>query len=158
MLTSQADLAELHKRLAPLVVPPQNADGSVSKRKMKEVIVKVTDKGDDANSSASNGKKKNESQEQSNSAVTYDEIHQKRIAIHEAIRAHWKCDMHTLGDRAVPCWQDGHTTQCYVITENDLNLWAKLHIKNPTTVSIDTKPPQINLYHSIHHRGSQDKH
>jgi hypothetical protein len=31
-------------------------------------------------------------------------------------------------------------------------------IKNPSTVSIDTKPPQINLYHSICHRGSQDKH
>jgi hypothetical protein len=52
-LTSQDDLAELHKRLIPLVVPPRNANGSVSKRKMKEVTVKVTDKNDDGNSSTS---------------------------------------------------------------------------------------------------------
>jgi len=55
-LTSQDDLAELHERLIPLVVPPRNANGSVSKRKMKEVTVKVTDKNDDVTSSASNGK------------------------------------------------------------------------------------------------------
>ncbi|KAH9986256.1 hypothetical protein BJV77DRAFT_68161 [Russula vinacea] len=42
MLMSQADLDELHERLIPLVVPPRNANGSVSKRKMKEVTVKVT--------------------------------------------------------------------------------------------------------------------
>lgn len=56
MLMSQADLDELHERLIPLVVPPRNANGSVSKRKMKEVTVKVTDKSDDANSSGGNGK------------------------------------------------------------------------------------------------------
>ncbi|KAH9983685.1 hypothetical protein BJV77DRAFT_1072685 [Russula vinacea] len=56
MLMSQADLDELHERLIPLVVPPQNANGSVSKQKMKEVTVKVTDKSDDANSSGGNGK------------------------------------------------------------------------------------------------------
>ena len=56
-LTSQADLIELHECLAPLVVPPQNTNGSISKQKMKEVIVKVTDKGDDvAPSATSNGK------------------------------------------------------------------------------------------------------
>lgn len=55
-LTSQADLDELHERLIPLVVPPRNANGTVSKRKMKELTVKVTDKGDDVNASASNGK------------------------------------------------------------------------------------------------------
>lgn len=56
-LASQADLAELHKCLVPLVVPPQDANGSVSKRKMKEVIVRVTDKGDDvALPAAGNGK------------------------------------------------------------------------------------------------------
>ena len=76
----------------------------------------------------------------------------------------------------MPCWRDGITTQCYVMTENDLNLWADLHvchpnmlqrrfyyfynqIKNPITISIDTKPPQINLYNSVRHaHGSQDKH
>jgi hypothetical protein len=55
-LTSQGDLAELHERLIPLVVPPRNADGSRSKRKKKEVMVKVTDKNDDGNTSAGNGK------------------------------------------------------------------------------------------------------
>lgn len=62
-LTSENDLAELHARLAPLVVPPRNANGSRSKRKMKEVSVKVTDKSDDTTSSktssASNGKVRN---------------------------------------------------------------------------------------------------
>jgi hypothetical protein len=55
-LTSQADLDELHKRLSPLIVPQRNTNGTISKRKMKEVIVRVTDKGDDTTSSASNGK------------------------------------------------------------------------------------------------------
>lgn len=58
-LTLEDDLAALHARLIPLVVPPRNADGSRSKRKMKEVTVKVTDKGDDAvssNSKASSAK------------------------------------------------------------------------------------------------------
>ena len=62
-LTSENDLAELHACLAPLVVPPRNANGSRSKRKMKEVSVKVTDKSDDTTSSktssASNGKVRN---------------------------------------------------------------------------------------------------
>jgi hypothetical protein len=32
-------------------------------------------------------------------------------------------------------------------------------LKNPTTVSIDKKPPQINLYNSARHsRSSQDRH
>jgi hypothetical protein len=60
-LTSVNDLAELHTRLAPLIVPPRNANGSKSKRKMKEVTVKVTDKNEDTpsskTSSVSNGKK-----------------------------------------------------------------------------------------------------
>lgn len=102
-------------------------------------------------------------------------MYDKRIAIREAIRAHWKCETHTIGERTVPCWRDGITTQCFAITENDLNFWAELHvrllgirsyqitydnqIKNLTVVSIDTKPPQINLYNSIRHsRGSQDRH
>lgn len=50
-LTSEDDLAELHTRLIPLIVPPRNANGSKSKRKMKEVTVKVTDKSDDTTSS-----------------------------------------------------------------------------------------------------------
>ncbi|KAH9992366.1 hypothetical protein BJV77DRAFT_445117 [Russula vinacea] len=161
MLMSQADLDELHERLIPLVVPPRNANGSVSKRKMKEVTVKVTDKSDDANSSGGNGKKKrDESRERSNSlANPAAEFYQKKIAVREAIRSYWKCETHTLGDRVVPCWRDGHTTQCYALTENDLNLWAELQLKNPTTVSIDKKPPQINLYNSARHsRSSQDRH
>jgi hypothetical protein len=32
------------------------------------------------------------------------------------------------GDKAVPCWRDGLTTQCYAIAEQDLNLWADLHV------------------------------
>ena len=55
-LTSQDDLVKLHDRLAPLIVPPRNANGSVSKQKMKEVIVRVTDKGDDMGSSTNQGK------------------------------------------------------------------------------------------------------
>ena len=57
-LTSESDLAELHTRLIPLVVPPRNANGSKSKRKMKDVTVKVTDKSDDTTSKTSinNGK------------------------------------------------------------------------------------------------------
>jgi hypothetical protein len=57
-LASQADLAELHEHLVPLVVPPRNANSSVLKCKMKEVLVRVTDKGNDAALSAasSNGK------------------------------------------------------------------------------------------------------
>ena len=55
-LTSQADLVELHERLVPLVVPPRNTNGSISKRKMREVLVKVTDKSDDVSSSSGNGK------------------------------------------------------------------------------------------------------
>ena len=58
-LTSENDLAELHTRLAPLLVPPRNANSSKSKRKMKEVTVKVTDKSNDITSKTSsvgNGK------------------------------------------------------------------------------------------------------
>ena len=79
--------------------------------------------------------KKNESRERSNSTVTHSDLYQKRIAVREAIRAHWKCETHTLGDRVVPCWRDGITTQCYVITENDLNLWAELHVRFPNIPS-----------------------
>ena len=50
-LTSASDLAELHTRLVPLIIPPQNANGSKSKQKMKEVTVKVTDKSEDNTSS-----------------------------------------------------------------------------------------------------------
>jgi hypothetical protein len=53
-LISEGDLAELHTRLIPLVVPSLNANGSKSKRKMKEVMVKITDKSDDIN--VNNGK------------------------------------------------------------------------------------------------------
>jgi hypothetical protein len=138
-------------RLAPLIVPPRNANGSKSKRKMKEVSVKITDKSDDTTSSkpssVSNGKvrhkiylgwktqriilqKKNEIQERSSGSSTnvFSDIYQKRIAVREALRAHWRCETHTVGERPVPCWRDGITTQCYVMTENDLNLWADLHV------------------------------
>lgn len=74
---------------------------------------------------------------------------------------------HTVKERPVPCWQNGVTMQCYVMTENDLNLWADLQvhyqiscsinyaniiynkIKSLATVSINKKPPQINLYKSV---------
>jgi hypothetical protein len=58
-LSLEDDLAELHARLVPLIVPGRNANGAKSKRKMKEVMVKVTDKSDDSTSSktfSSNGK------------------------------------------------------------------------------------------------------
>ena len=60
-LGSDEDLAELHTRLAPLIVPPRNANGSKSKRKMKEVTVRVTDKSDDtiSKTSSGNGKVRN---------------------------------------------------------------------------------------------------
>jgi hypothetical protein len=112
---------------------------------MKEVLVKVTDKSDDMSSSTGNGKvcrklfstmsakkhfqKKNEGRERSNSATPHNDIFDKRIAIREAIRAHWKCETHTTGARTVPCWRDGVTTQCFAITENDLNFWAELHVR-----------------------------
>ena len=147
-LTSQSDLDELYTRLVPLVVPPRNANGSKSKRKMKEVTVKITDKSEDANtipSVNSNGKvcdkhcfrshtqdiflqKKNENHELSSSTGPFNDIYQKRIAVREALRARWRCEMHTVGYRPVPCWQDGITAQCYAMTENDLNLWADLHV------------------------------
>jgi hypothetical protein len=50
-LTLENDLAELHKHLIPYIVPPWNANGSKSKRKMKEVTVKVTNKSNDTTSS-----------------------------------------------------------------------------------------------------------
>ena len=46
-LTSQTDLETLHIRLASLIFPGRNADGSHSRRKKKEVTVYVTDKNDD---------------------------------------------------------------------------------------------------------------
>ncbi len=52
-LASEDDLAELHRCLTPLVVPSRNANGSKSKRKMKELTVKVTDKSDDTTSKPS---------------------------------------------------------------------------------------------------------
>ena len=59
-LTSDDDLAELHTRLVPLVIPPKNANGSKSKQKIKEVYVKITNKSKDISSSktssVSNGK------------------------------------------------------------------------------------------------------
>ena len=122
------------------------------------------------------GQKKNESHERSTSLAVYDALHEKRISVHEAIRACWKCETHSIRQRPVPCWCDGHTTQCYAITKNDLSLWANLHditwkfccimpsdyydnqLKNPTTVSIDEKPPQINLYNSTcNSQGSQQQ-
>lgn len=72
-----------------------------------------------------------------------------------------------MGDKTVPCWRDGLTMQCYAIAEQDLNLWADLHvstatlctietristsfqIKNPSEYPIDKKPPQLNLFHSV---------
>ena len=64
----------------------------------------------------------------SSSLTTLDEIHQKKIAVREALRARWRCDIHTTGDRPVPCWRDGFTDQCFAMTENDLNMWADLHV------------------------------
>ena len=46
-LTSQTNLETLHVRLASLIFPGRNADGSCSRHKKKEVTVYVTDKNDD---------------------------------------------------------------------------------------------------------------
>lgn len=46
-LTSQTNLETLHIRLASLIFPGRNADGSRSRHKKKEVTVYVTDKNDD---------------------------------------------------------------------------------------------------------------
>jgi hypothetical protein len=192
MLTSQADLAELHKRLAPLVVPPQNADGSVSKRKMKEVIVKVTDKGDDANSSASNGKvcyRLFSYQVLKNLSRRRMKAKNNLIRLSHMMRSTKRgllfmrqsgpigsvtCTLLEIGLFRAGRMDTQHSAMLlqrmtsiyglnymYVVQIFYHIVYSECHdnqIKNPTTVSIDTKPPQINLYHSIHHRGSQDKH
>src|ERR1700676_1273306 len=47
-LTSSQDLRQLVKIIQPLVVPPRLANGKRSKKRMKEVIVSVSQKGDSA--------------------------------------------------------------------------------------------------------------
>ena len=151
-LTSEDDLAELHTRLIPLVVPPRNANGSKSKRKMKEFTVKITDKNDDVTSSKTStvghGKvrnryifgsitqgiilqKKNEVISSNSSDSGIAERNKKKVVIREAIKAHWRCETHSTGDESVPCWRDGITTQCYVIREGDLTFWADLYVRGP---------------------------
>ncbi|KAF8232574.1 hypothetical protein L208DRAFT_1561941 [Tricholoma matsutake] len=112
-LALQTDLAELHGHLVPLVVPPQNANGSVSKQKMKEVIVRVTDKADDvAPSAASNRKKRSESQEQLR-GLPFGRQSEPTGDVKPILLETELCHA---GRMEVLC-----------ITENDLNLWAKLH-------------------------------
>ena len=70
------------------------------------------------------------------SASTFNDIYEKRITLREALRAHWRCETHTVGERPVPCWRDGVTTQCYAMTENDLNLWADLQVRRQNLVAL----------------------
>jgi hypothetical protein len=112
---------------------------------MKELTVKVTDKSDDTTlkPSSVSGKvcdkyilgsstqgiilqKKNESQDITSGSLPADELTKKRVAFREALKAHWRCEIHSIGDKTMPCWQDGITNHCYALAENNLNMWANI--------------------------------
>jgi hypothetical protein len=40
----------------------------------------------------------------------------------------WRCDIHSLPNKPVLCWRDPENGQCYLITKNNLNYWASLHV------------------------------
>src|ERR1700720_4797379 len=57
-----------------------------------------------------------------------DKFFKAKKAARKALTDIWRCDIHGLPDKPVLCWRDPENGQCYLITKNNLNYWASLHV------------------------------
>ena len=57
-----------------------------------------------------------------------DESHGKQKAVQAAITQAFMCINHSLPDKLVVCWKEPVQGLCYPVTENNLNLWAMMHV------------------------------
>jgi hypothetical protein len=55
-------------------------------------------------------------------------LYSKKAEVRKVIIDALRCDIHSLPDKIVPCWKEPVNNQCYVITEQNLNMWATLHV------------------------------
>jgi hypothetical protein len=95
-----------------------------------------------------------------------DEFHEKRKAARAAITQAFMCVTHSLPDKPAVCWKEPVQGLCYPVTENNLNLWATMHVRfatylykylpydsvlqvqDPEKYAVTTKPLEINVYNN----------
>jgi len=90
-----------------------------------------------------------------------DIFHEQRVTARLAITEHWTCETHSLPSKPSLCFKNPSTGLCHPITENNLNLWAALHVsffhiiisfalilhkvKDPVAYPATEKPAEVNV-------------
>ncbi|KAH9956507.1 hypothetical protein BC827DRAFT_1378551 [Russula dissimulans] len=137
-LTSQEDLDDLHLELP-------------WKRKYEEITISVTDKNDDKASmnAGKKGRGRLDLTSDSSTSDSLENLQGRKTTLREAIKAFWECKTHSYGERVIPCWRDGESQNCYVMTEHDIGFWAEI-LLDPHNNSVDKKPDHLNLLRNLH--------
>jgi hypothetical protein len=195
-LTSQTHLNTMLALLQPLVVPPLLASGVCSACKMKTVLVQIFNK-NDKSLVVQDGKvctdfiihsmqftvlqkvggagKGPVVINQDRPKTDTDVFHEHKVQARIDIIGIFQCNVHSLPDKPVTCFKDPQTGLCYPITEQNLNLWATLHVRKhlfhlhrlimdhkqvrrPDEHPLDKVPQAINIYANGPHTRTPAQH
>jgi len=66
-----------------------------------------------------------------------DKFHEKRKVAQVAITQAFACVTHSLPDKPAVCWKEPIQGLYYPVTENNLNLWATMHVRNSWFILIN---------------------
>jgi hypothetical protein len=101
------------------------------------------------------------------SATKQDEVFDKKKVFIEQLTEFWRCEIHSLPDKAALCWKPTEQRphgDCYPITQSNINFWAScivsyfsiictktklFQVREPTMFSIEEKPRQLNLLNNM---------
>jgi hypothetical protein len=147
-LVTHAHFSTLLKLLRERSVPAKLRSGLPSAKRMKAFTLQVFNKGDSPYSAENKVSKIAQcaSAQQSitffqttkskSNTVTKEQVktqaetmHEQRIVARQAIAEHFTCEMHSLPNKPVLCFKNPTTGLCHPITENNLSLWAALHVR-----------------------------